>query len=172
MRLAVSNPQPDIYKAIDLKDCTFKIKDGTTVPLEVTMKIGDGNMTWTERTELEYELDRGDLDTVGLGDQQPMEVRFDYRWDYVIGDSGTTAYDALNQIGNASAWVSTDTSDSCASYAVDLEVEYDPDCGGNDKETYTFPDFRKEELAFDFRNKSISCSGRCNALRPTIVRST
>jgi len=67
--------------------------------------------------------------------------------------------------------VSTD-SDACAPYAVDLEVIYDPNCGGNDVETYIFPDFRKEELAFDFRNKSISCSGRCNALRPTITRAT
>lgn len=167
----LKNVQPNIYKSIDLKQTTFKIKDGATTPEELTIVIGEGNMTWTERVERMYELDRGNLDTVNNGDQQPMEVRFDFRWDYIVGDATPTPYEALKQTGNASAWVSTD-SDACAPYAVDLEVVYDPDCGGNDKETYAFADFRYEELAMDFRNKSISCSGRCNTVAPTITRST
>jgi hypothetical protein len=164
----------DTFATIDLKNCTMKLKDGKTIPNEVEIKIGEGNFTYTERVERDYELDRGILDTVRNGDETPMEVRFDFKWEFIkskTGDSVPTIEEALKQIGLASSWVTT-SSDACEPYSVDVELENDPGCAPEQREITTFPDFRYEELSHDLRNASISCSGRCNATEPTIVRQT
>jgi len=173
MYLKLKNWEP-AYRLIDLKDATFKIKDGGTN--SITIRIGAGNLTYTERANREYTLDRGILDDVRDGDEEPMDVNFDFVWDYIKGSgSGTPSVeDALKQQGDASAWTSSD-SDDCAPFAVDIEITYDPslnnsDCTG-DTETITLPDFRYEELSHDIRNAQISCSGRCNAKQATVARS-
>ena len=145
---------------LDLKNCTFKLKDvGSN---EVTVKIGEGNLTYTERQNIEYTLDRGTVDEVREGDEVPVEVRFEFVWLYLLGDTTTTIEDALKQRGGAAAWVSTD-SDTCRPYAVDIEITYAPTpaaCGN--QETITLSDFRWEQLDHDFRAGQISCTGRCN----------
>jgi len=169
-----SAPFINTFATIDLKKVTMKIKDGATTPEEVEIKIGEGNFTWTERIEREYELDRGTLDSVRNGDETPMEVRFDFKWEFIkakTADSVPTIEEALKQIGKASTWVTT-SSDACEPYSVDIELLNAPACTGEQNETITFPDFRHEELSHDLRNASISCNGRCNATVPTIVRST
>lgn len=172
--LIPSVPFLNTFATIDLKNCTIKIKDGSSTPNEVEIKIGEGNMSWTERVEREYELDRGSLDTVRNGDETPMEVNFDFKWEFIKAkdtDSLPTIEEALKQTGKASGWATT-SSDACEPYSVDLEIENDPDCSPEEKETLTFADFRYEELGHDLQNASISCSGRCNAVKPTSVRST
>ena len=81
--------------------------------------------------------------------------------------------EALKQIGNAllsgSAWISSDT-DACRPYAVDLVLVYDPACSTGDVESITFADFRYESLDHDLRGGSISCSGKCNIVVPTLTR--
>ena len=114
------------YHQIDLKDVTFKIKDGTTpTPNEVEIKIGEGTLTYTERQNMDYTLNRGTLDEVREGDEVPMDVKFEFTWEYIKANTtsgGTpTIEDALKQIGNAVAWVSSDA-DTCRPYAVDLEI--------------------------------------------------
>ena len=174
LRLIAGAPFVNTFATIDLKKTTMKIKDGTTTPNEVEIKIGEGNFTWTERIEREYELNRGTLDTVRNGDEAPMEVRFDFKWDFIkakVPDTVPTIEEALKQIGKASTWTTT-SADACEPYSVDIELENDPDCTGEQREIITFPDFRHEELSHDLRNASISCTGRCNATLPTIVRQT
>ena len=161
---------------IDLKKATIVISDGGvgTAKKSITIKVGEGNLTWNERRNMEYTLDRGIIDEVREGDQVPLEVSFDFVWEYLKGAAGTgatpTIYEAIKGIGNASAWVSTDA-DTCRPKSVDLVVTYDPECGTGNTETITFPDFRWEELSPDLRAGTISCSGRCNALSPTSIRS-
>ena len=41
----------------------------TFLPQQIDVKVGDGNLTYTENSEYEYELDRGQLDTVREGNQ-------------------------------------------------------------------------------------------------------
>jgi hypothetical protein len=157
----------------DLRDSTFTIQDnGGTNSLAV--KIGSGNISYTERKEREYRLDRRVLDTVRAGEDVPLEVSFEFEYAYIKGKSGTgepaTVEEALKQTGNAAAWVSTDAN-SCAPYAVDIVVEFDPSaCSAEEKETVTFPDFRHEELSYDTSEGQVSCRGRCNATEPTAVR--
>lgn len=164
------------FAQIDLKDCTIKIKDGGGNEIEV--KIGEGNLTYTESRNIEYTLDRGNLDEVREGDQVPVDVSLDFLWDYLKGPSsdstvsgGTpTIEDALKQQGAAADWTSTD-SDACRPYSVDIEITNVPTptaCG--DKETILLSDFRWESLDHDLRDGSVSVSGRCNITEATVTR--
>ena len=163
------------FASIDLKYATISIKDGTTPTANsIEVKIGEGNLTYTERREMIYTPDRGVLDDVREGDEQPMDVAFDFIWEYITALSGSgtpTVEDALKKTGEASSWVSTDT-DVCRPYAVDIEINYVPNCQptGN-TEVITLPDFRWEELNHDLTAASISCTGKCNAVQATAVRS-
>ena len=164
-----------VFAQIDLKNAMLYIRDGTTPTAEeIEIKIGEGNLTFSEKINREYTLNRGTLDEVRNGDEVPMDVSFDILWDYIKGSSTTgedpSVEDALKQRGNAAAWESTD-SDTCRPYAVDIVIVYTPSpsaCG--DSETITFPDFRYESLDHDLRGGTASCSGKCNATEPTVVR--
>lgn len=160
---------------IDLKKCTVTIQDGDTTPNTLEITIGDGNLTYTIARNIEYMLDRGNLDDVREGDQIPCALSIDAKYEFYISDSGggesITPAEALQGIEGASAWVSAGA-DSCEPYAVDILVEYDPDCGTTKKETLTFSEYRWESLDFDIQAGTISTSGNCNAVRPSSARST
>ena len=144
----------------------------TFLPQQVEVKLGDGNLTWTVNKEYEYLLDRGNLDTVREGDQQPMDVVLDSVYEQITtGTSETiTPYDAMNGVGSASEWVSS-SSDACEPYAVDIEVVHSQSCGTAQDETTLLPDFRYESLESDLSAATLSFTGRCNAVKPTVTRS-
>ena len=172
LRFGKSKARIPVFSQLDLKDATLKIKDGGTE--SITVVIGEGNLTWTERKNIEYTLDRGTLDEVRLGDEVPVEVSFDFTWDYIEGSTTTTTIppsveDALKQINNAADWTSTDA-DNCRPYAVDLEFENIPACASADLETITLSDFRFEQLDHDARAGTVSVSGRCNITAASAVR--
>lgn len=174
---------PMFDRRIDLKDSTIYIKDGTSgTALQLEVKIGDGNLTYTERRNMEYILDKGSLDDVREGDQVPVQVQMDATWSYIKGPSSSstvtsgtptgtpTIEDALKQRGAAINWVSTD-SDLCRPYAVDLEIVTNPQPGGcGDQETILLQDFRWEEIAHDLRAGTLSVSGQCNVTEATATR--
>jgi hypothetical protein len=139
--------------------------------IELLIKIGDGNVTYTEANEYEYDLDRGVLDTVRAGDQVPMDVSLDFVYEYVTTGTGeeVSPMDALKKIGGASEWRSA-SADPCEPYAVDVEIVHTPICTTQEIETTVFPDFRSESREPDLGEASISVSGRCNATQPTITR--
>ena len=138
--------------------------------LDVT--IGEGNLTWTEAKEYEYLLDRGDLDTVKEGDEQPLELSLEFVYEHVTtGTSETvTPVDAVKGSGGAAEWVSS-SSDLCEPYAVDLEIVHCVPCGTDEDERVTFPDFRFESLEYDLSEATISVAGRCNVSEATVARS-
>ena len=159
---------------IDLKQATIIVRDGSATPNELNIKIGEGNLTFTERRNMEYTLDRGLIDEVREGDQVPMEINIDFVWEYLSSPSGgdtPTIIEAIKGEGVASDWVSTDD-DPCRPYAVDIVVTYNPECGTDSVETITLPDFRFEEVGHDLREGTMSCSGRCNSVQPLAVRNT
>lgn len=136
------------------------------------IRIGEGNCSWTEKRPVTYVKDRGKLDTVRLGDEEPVEVKLDATWVFLKSDTGNppSIEDALKKRGEASAWV-TSAADTCEPYAVDIVIEYTPPC--DDKmEIYTITDFRYEELAHDLKQGQISVSGKCNTLEVTVTRVT
>lgn len=158
--------------SFNLKNAVLTIQDGTAVtPLSITVKIGDGNLTFSEKVNREYQLNRGNLDTVRNGDDIPVDVSFDFRWEYVKTESPTPASvrDVLARVNQASAWVSTD-SDTCAPYAVDLVFVFTPTCTADKTETVTLSDFRYEDISYDAKAGTISCSGKCNVVSPTFTR--
>lgn len=167
--------QVPLYAQINLRDVTIKIQDGTTpTPNEITVKIGEGNVTYSESRTIEYTLDRNVLDEVREGEEVPMDVTFDFLWDFLKGSSATgatpTVEDALKRRGAAASWVSTD-SDQCRPYAVNIILENVPGCGIGDQEVITLPDFRWDSVDHDLRAGSVAVTGRCNSLEATIVRS-
>lgn len=154
----------EVTQASDAVSCSAKIN-------WIEVKIGEGTLTYSEKRNMQYTLNRGVLDEVREGDEVPMDVKFDFVWDYIKGPAvagNPTVTDALNKINLASTWVSSD-SDSCRPYAVDLVVLYVPACTG-DQEEITLPDFRWEDLSHDLKAGTISCSGKCNVKKAVPVR--
>ena len=158
----------------DLKNATLRIKDGSTPTANyITVKFRDGTFTWSEKTPREYLKDRGVLDGVRNGDQEPMDIKIDAAWERITAGTGSgatpTIRDALYKEGGAAAWESTDA-DACAPYAVDLELRDVRGCGAEQDEIITFPDFRIENFNADAKNGMLSIDGKCNAVHPTPVR--
>jgi hypothetical protein len=144
----------------------------TFLPQQIEIKVGDGNISWSESQEMNYDLDRGVLDTVRQGDDQPMELSIDMTYEHIrTGTSETiTPDDALKGVGSAAEWV-TSSADPCEPYAIDIIVEHVAPCGSSQDETVTFPDFRWESLNHDIGGATISATGRCNVTAPTVARS-
>jgi len=143
----------------------------TFLPQQIEIKIGDGNLTYTENRTYEYMLDRGDLDTVREGDQVPLDVRLECTYEHITtGTSETiTPMDALKGIAGAVEWV-TSATDQCEPYAIDIEVEHDPSCGTAQAEITLFPDFRADSKEANFQDATISLTGKCNAIEPDVNR--
>lgn len=136
----------------------------TVGPNAMIIKVGEGNMTFNEKRTIVYVRDRGILDTVRFGDDEPVDVKLDFIWEFLQATSGSgtpTVEDALKQRGEAANWV-TSSSDPCEPYAVDIEVEYVPPCPGTQRETWLFKDFRYEELSHDLKQAQVSITGKCN----------
>lgn len=157
---------------LDLKKCTVRIKGGGAGE-SLEIKIGDGSLDYTEQKNREYLLNRGLIDEVRDGDEVPMEVSMAFTWEFLRSDGSeaVTPEEALKRVGAAADWTSSDP-DACAPYAVDIEVEYEPECSPTKSELYVFPDFRWENLAHSFKDASVSVSGKCNATEATVTRTT
>ena len=139
----------------------------------IEVKIGEGNLTWTEAKEYVYLRERGDLDTVKEGDEQPVNMSLEFIYDYVKTESGQsiTPVDALKRQGAASEWVSS-SSDLCEPYCIDILAKHCVPCGTDEDEDVLFTDFRYESLDFDMSAATISVSGQCNVSEPAVTRST
>lgn len=176
---------------IDLKNVTFAIQDGATgSPNSIFVRVGDGNIKYSEEVKRDYIMDRGLISETRLGDQSPMDVSFEFFWEFIMSDTGDpnpTVEDALKQINLASSWVSSDNpttwpgttvngqtivpiGDACSPYTVDLVLINTPKCAGVKTEHITFPMFGYEKLDHDPKAGHISCSGKCKAIRPIITR--
>jgi hypothetical protein len=144
----------------------------TFINQRIEIKIGEGNLTWSETKEYEYLRERGDLDTVKEGDEQPVEMSLEFVYDFVKTQSGQTItpVDALKQQGEAAEWVSS-SSDLCEPYAVDMLAKHCVPCGTDQDEDVVFTDFRYESLDFDMGEATIAVSGRCNVSEPAVTRS-
>lgn len=138
---------------IDLKFATLLVKDGASG--EVELKVGEGNLTYSESRTIEYKLDRGLLDEVREGDQVPVDVSFDLLWTEMLGGD-------IKKIIVGDGYTSTDT-DACRPYACDIEITYTPSPSGcGDASTVTLPDFRWEKIDSDLRAGTLSVTGKCN----------
>ncbi len=138
----------------------------------LVIKIGEGNLTYTENKPREYVRDRGALDTVRDADEEPVDVNFDFVWEFLaaVGSSAIpTVKEALKKTGEASAWLST-SSDACEPYCINIEVNYDPGCGGENTELVELQEFRYENLEHNISDAQVACTGKCNKVEATETR--
>ena len=176
MRLLLAGAWESVFTQIDLKKCLITLRDGTGTPVTLTIKVGEGNLTYSERRNIEYTLDRGVLDEVREGDEVPMEVRLDFVWEYITGGVGTSAVgtveDFIKKRGLFASNISTDV-DTCRPYAIDILIAYDPECSSaiRPTEDIILADFRHESLDHDLRAGTIAMSGNCNVTEATSTRS-
>lgn len=138
----------------------------------MTVTIGEGNLTYSEKRPVEFTLDRGIIDTVRLADEEPMDVSLDFTWEFLssaTGDTVPTLEEAFKKTGLASTWVSSST-DPCQPYSLDIEVLNNPVCGSVESEIITIEEFYWENLDHDLRDGSVSISGRANRKYATLAR--
>ena len=141
-------------------------------PHSLEVNLGEGNMTYTEKRNMQYTLSRGKLDTVREGDEVPLEVRLDFTWEFLRAanmDTVPTIEDVLKHRGLASTWLSSST-DPCEPYAINIRLLYNPECSNIDQEQITLSDFRWEDLAHDAKAGTVSVTGKCNITEADVVR--
>ncbi len=143
----------------------FDVSSGdavTQIGNSVEVKIGEGTLTYSEKRAITYVLNRGKIYTVKLGDDAPVDVSFQFIWEFLRAGSGEppTVEEALRKIGAASAWVSS-SPDTCEPYSVDIIICNLPPCEGQN-EIITLPAFRHEDLAHDLKAGTVSVTGKCN----------
>lgn len=137
----------------------------TFLPHRLRVKLGEGDMTIEEKTNIEYTRDGGRLSEVREGDEQPLEVNLTANLEFISSDTANgeppTIREALKRKGQCSTWVSA-SADKCQPYSVNLIVEYDPDCDPTLTEKITCPEFRVESVQASLKEGTLSLKGTCN----------
>jgi hypothetical protein len=141
----------------NLRNATITITDGNSQ--SVVVKIGEGNFNFSEKQTMEYSRDRGNLDTCRRGDDEPVDVSFDFQWEWLTSSTLSTNQDSLRDIIKGNGFVTT--GGECEPYACNITVELEEEICSN-SETLVFSDFRWEEMSYDLRAGQISVSGKCN----------
>lgn len=158
---------------VDLKDTIVRFVDGTSpTPNTLELKIDEGTVKFTEKRNLQVKRDRGKLDYIKEGDEEPLEVSFEARFSAITSDSGedVTVHEFLKKQGAASAFKST--SGDCEADAVDIEVEVHRNCGSVLGELITFEKFTYNSIGGDFKTGQLSIAGICNVISPVGIRTT
>lgn len=135
----------------------------------ISIKIGEGNLTYSEHRNVEFTRDRGLLDTVREADDEPMDLSIDATWEWITDVSGgavPTLDDVLKKIGEASGWAST-ADDPCQPYCIDIELWNAPGCGSIEDELIMFEEYYYETSDHDLRDGTLNTSGRCNRKQAT-----
>ncbi len=147
-------------------DDTFITMLGRTVEIH----LGEGTLTYSEKRAVVYVLNRGKIYTVKLGDDAPMDVSFQFIWEFLRAGSGEapTIEEALRKITAASDWVSS-SPDPCEPYSVDIIICNIPPCVGN-SETIVLKYFRHEDLSHDLKAGTVSVTGKANVAFADVTR--
>jgi hypothetical protein len=153
---------------IDLKDTTIYVRDRETNWVEV--RVGEGNLTYSEKRTVDLDKNRGRLSRTKEGEEEPVEVSFAFLWEYLKGKTADppTLEECLK--GEADGWVSAATNpssgglDEKAPFTVHIQVvREDGDCG--ETEQYAFAEFTYTEITHDMKNGTIDCRGICNRVQ-------
>jgi hypothetical protein len=140
---------------------------------QLNIRVGEGNLSWTEAEPREYKLDRGRLYTVRNADEVPVDVSMELMWEFLKSGVGEppTPREVLYKTGNASSW-QTAATDTCAPYAIDIKIVHTPPCEDEPYEVYTLPEFRHESVQCDLKGGMLSLSGKCNVTKMLVDRVT
>jgi hypothetical protein len=152
-----------------LKNATITIRDGGSN--YITVKIGEGNLQYTEKRTILFVKDRGTLSTVRQGEDVQMDVNFAFIWEFITAalPGIITVEDALKRRNNAAGWVSAST-DTYAPYCVNIELVFIPPCITIEEEVIVFPQFHYDELAHNAKDGTVDCKGTCNSTQALVAR--
>ena len=153
----------------DVRNAVLTISGGTGTAVEV--RLGDGDISWTENTPRIYGMNQGEIYDVRYGDDAPCEISFGFIWEELYASSTeVTVYEAL-QI--PTGW--NTSTDLCSPPAIDLILTF-PQCPvgtgaatNPGQEVITFSDFRPETLGPGLRDGQISVTGKIPTAKPTIA---
>lgn len=138
----------------------------------LAIKVGDGNITFSEKKPREFKLDRGRLDQVRNADEVPMDVSIQLSYEELTASSGDppTPSDALKRRGAAASWVSTNP-DPCAPYCLNIRLDHiPPGCENFETERVIIEQFYYEQLDHDPKAGTIACTGKSNKTEATVTR--
>ena len=144
----------------------------TVLPHSQTVHIGEGNMTYSEKRKIKYVTDRGILNTVKLEEDQPLEAKLAYEWDFLtssISEGIPTTEDVFKFRNLCANWVST-SPDKCEIPCVDIVLYNTPPCNGVSAEQIILHMFRWEDLAHDPKAGTVDVTGKCNTLTALVSR--
>ena len=144
----------------------------TFLPQRIMARVDDGaDFGYTESYDPQIDTERGSLSNAREGTEQPMSVSTAFVFDWMRASTGgdITFYEALNQLGDASDWV-TAADDPCEPYCVDLFLFDRPECGSEQAEVFFFRQFYKQSVSPSLSSASVSLEGICKAVRPDIQR--
>jgi hypothetical protein len=159
--------------AIGAASSTYAVGDVITFQAQqLAIKIGEGNLTYTEKKEYKYDLERGNLDAVREGNEVPVDMKFEAVYEHITTGTGEplSPIDALKGELGAAEWVTSDPVDPCQPYSVQVQIEYVPPCSSQDIEYTVFPDYRVETKEIDFQKAMISVNGKCNITEAEVYR--
>lgn len=139
------------------------------------IKVGEGTITWSEKKPREYKKDRGRLDQVRNGDEEPMDVTLNFMYEGLVASDPMTdpptPFEALKQTGPAADWLNADNTDPCGPYSINIRIDWTPTgCADPETERVLLPYFRYEQLDFNPKEGSVNCTGKCNVTEASVTR--
>lgn len=159
-------------KSRTLRHGSLVVKDGSSTPISLTVVCDDGDLSWTERQEIQEIRCRGNLQEFRKGDEQPCELSFTVHWMQLIQKSVTSGdpaafYEMVNNTGDT--FNSTVAGDL---HFLDYEFTVvDPADTANCDELIVFSDVTKTEMSpQEGEMNKISFNGRSLHELPTISR--
>jgi len=143
----------------------------TWLPQRVEMKVGEGDVEFTENQEAIIDTDRGLLDGMRSGTEQAMTISSSFVYDWLRASSGDpiTVYEALKRKGDAAGWHNA-ALDPCEPYQVDMFIIDRPDCGSEEAEIMFFRRMRTTSISASVAGASVSLEGTCMVVEPEIQR--
>lgn len=160
--------------SIDLKGTRIRLRDGSTPTNYIEIKIGEGNLTWSEKRDIHFIKSRGDLDQVREGDELEMDVTLQFLWEFLHGTDADppTFEDVLKHRGPATNWLSVTPVDvdPDAPFCISIDILYDPICGDEEKENYILEEFHYTSLSHSLRDGTVDCNGSCNRSQALVSR--
>jgi hypothetical protein len=136
------------------------------------IRVGDGNLSWSEKKPREFKKDRGLLYQVRNADEEPMDVTLQMMYEFLTASTGEppTPVDVLKRRGEAATWKSTAT-DQCSPYCVNIRLDHTPaGCTAYERERVVLPFFYYEQMDPNPKEGSINVQGKCNATEAIVTR--
>ena len=142
----------------------------TFYPQNLDIKIGEGNITYTEHNEYEYLKDRGNLDTVKEGDEVPMDVKLGGVFEHITQGTSEPVgpMDAIKGIGGASEWVSARPI-RVSRTACDVG-SCTPRLAARAERKRHLPRLPLGNREINYKDSTISITGKCKAIEPIVTR--